>query len=170
MFLMWNEKSGVLAEFDMTDNQVSLATQMTQQERTLFWERQKKSDDYTALIKKAEGGEMRADAFQEIVSCESDNAFKSCFANQELWSDGPKWDEMRAKVIELGLLLCIIRRDSERQEKAAWQVKSRLTIQLAFAKLHHSVLMQKTRKKRRRPLAARKRRGRNQIRINDGGS
>ena len=34
--LEWNEKSGVLAEFDMTDNQVSLATQMTQQERTLF--------------------------------------------------------------------------------------------------------------------------------------
>ena len=80
--LEWNEKSGVLAEFDMTDNQVSLATQMAQQERTLFWERQKKSDNYTALIKKAEGGEMRADAFQEIVSCESDNAFKSCFANQ----------------------------------------------------------------------------------------
>ena len=110
----WNEKSGVLVEFDMTDNQVSLATQMTQQERTLFWERQKKCDDYPALIKKAEGGEMRADAFQEIVSCESDNAFKSCFANQELWSDGPKWDEKCTNVIELGLLPCIIQGDSER--------------------------------------------------------
>ena len=139
--LKWNEKSGVLVEFDMTDNQVSLATQMTQQERTLFWERQKKCDDYPALIKKAEGGEMRADAFQEIVSCESDNAFKSCFANQELWSDGPKWDEMRANVIELGLLPRIIQRDSERQKKAALQVKSRLTIQLAFAKLNHSVTL-----------------------------
>jgi hypothetical protein len=77
---------------------------------------------------------------------------------------------MRANVIELGLLPCIIQRDSERQKKAALQVKSRLTMQLAFAKLNHSVLMQKTRKKRRRPLTARKRRGRNQIRINDGGS
>jgi len=57
---------------------------------------------------------MRADAFQEIVSCESDNAFKSCFANQELWSDGPKWDKKCTNVIELGLLPCIIQGDSER--------------------------------------------------------
>jgi len=41
--LEWCVKSGVLVEFEMTDNQVSLATQMTTQERKLFWEQQEKS-------------------------------------------------------------------------------------------------------------------------------
>ena len=34
--LEWCQKSGALAEFSMTDHQVSLATQMTMQERKLF--------------------------------------------------------------------------------------------------------------------------------------
>ena len=38
--LEWCVKSGVLVEFEMTDNQVSLATQMTTQERKFFWEQQ----------------------------------------------------------------------------------------------------------------------------------
>jgi len=59
---------------------------------------------------------MRVDNFQEIVACESDNSFKGCFAKEELWLDIPKWDEMRANVLALGLLPCSIQ---ERGQKAA---------------------------------------------------
>jgi len=44
------------------------------QEPFLLMVASKKSDDYTALIKKAKGGEMRADAFQEIRHLKSSTA------------------------------------------------------------------------------------------------
>jgi len=109
-------------EFEMTDNQVSLATQMTTQERklSLFWAQHQKIKHYTALIKEAAAGGMRVDTFQEMVACESVNIFKGCFANEELWLDDPKWDEMRANVVaQLN--------SSEKQAHCGTQTRGRAT-------------------------------------------
>ena len=89
----WNSKKSFLS-----------LTQMTTQERKLFWEQQGKIIHYTSLIEEAADGGMRVDTFKEIVACESDNSFKGCFAKEELWLDNQKWDEMRANVLALGLL------------------------------------------------------------------
>ena len=137
--LEWCVKSGALVEFEMTDNQVSLATQMTTQERKLFWEQQEKIIYYTSLIKEAADGRMRVDTFQEIVARESDDSFKGCFAKEELWLDNPKWDEMRANVLALGLLPCSIQKRG--QKAAALSVKSKPKIQLTFASSNHSVTL-----------------------------
>ena len=77
------------------------------------------------------------------MACKSDNFFKGFFANEELWLDDSKLDEMRANVVALGLFPCFIQERG--QQAAALQVKPKLKIKLTFTSSNHNLSLLRSR-------------------------